>query len=573
MLAVACLLGSGAAFVVQGRAFIVTKAPTIDELLYVPTGYAYLRLGDLELNRQHPPLVKYVLGLPNAFASDRPIERSTKNEWVRAHEFLGSLGPEAERFFERARWANLTLGVALLALVFWFALRLWGPGAGALAAVLTAFEPSVVAYFADATLDGGTAFFFLLTVYATWEWSRAKSTAWLIATGVAAGLALCTKFSTAAFVVATVVPVVVVDTWREHAWRRDDDTMLAAGKRVLVLGVLAFAAVAVVYRAVDVNLYFRGFGAQMSHSKHGHLAYFFGAYSRQGWWDYFIVTLLLKIPLGTQLLAILSLALYTRGRRLAGRDALLLGLGFSSVVGAITASRLDLGVRYVLPALVLVPLVAGRLATAVSWREGRLLGVLATALAVWAVVDGARATPDQMAYFNELAGGVNGGYRYFTDASVDWGQDHKPLAAWAAQRECPLLHTDLFAAQPGAYGVETVLEQATASTDASAVVSVGLTCRDLVAISSFQLMNPIRPELGYFDSARDWPLKANIGGSVLVYDITDRPDAYAALAVHFELAGLEGDPQGRRLAALVLKRGRARHPDAPALAFGHRDDR
>jgi hypothetical protein len=562
-LAFIVLLGAVAAFVGQGRAFIVAKAPTIDELLYVPTGYAYLKLGDLELNRQHPPLVKYLLGLPNVLLSRQPIELSKKNEWVRAHEFLGSIGPEREVFFERARFGNLALGVMLLGLVFLFAWRLWGPRAAAAAVVLAAFDPSVVAYFADATLDGGTAFFFLLVLWVTWEWTRAKTPGWLAAVGFASGLALCTKFSTAAFVGASVVPVIIWETLRGRGL--DRPALVATARRILAVAAVALVAVALVYRVIDFNLYFRGFGAQMSHSKHGHAAYFFGAYSLTGWWDYFVVTLLVKLPLGTQMLAVLSLALYRRGRRLEGRDALLLGLGFVSVVAAITASRIDIGVRYVLPALVLVPLVAARVATIPGRENGRLLGVVAAALAVWAAADGVRATPDQMAYFNELAGGVKGGHRYFTDSSVDWGQDHKPLAAWAAAQPSPLLYADLFCASLGAYPLPTLLEQAEVSADPAALLRAAAG-RDLVAISSFQLISPIKPALGYVDWARDWPLVDNIGGSILVYDITDRPDAYAALATHFELAGLQGDPQGRARAALVLARGRARHPGARALS-------
>ena len=38
--------------------------PTYDEHFYVAAGHAYLRDGDFALNREHPPLVKYLVGAP-----------------------------------------------------------------------------------------------------------------------------------------------------------------------------------------------------------------------------------------------------------------------------------------------------------------------------------------------------------------------------------------------------------------------------------------------------------------------------------------------------------------------------
>jgi len=36
----------------------------------------------------------------------------------------------------------------------------------------------------------------------------------------------------------------------------------------------------------------------------------------------------------------------------------------------------------------------------------------------------------QVAYFNELAGGPAGGFRYLADSNLDWGQALKPLKKW-----------------------------------------------------------------------------------------------------------------------------------------------
>ena len=41
--------------------------------------------------------------------------------------------------------------------------------------------------------------------------------------------------------------------------------------------------------------------------------------------------------------------------------------------------------------------------------------------------------PHSMSYFNELAGGPNGGHRYLLGSNLDWGQDLLYLEKWTTQ--------------------------------------------------------------------------------------------------------------------------------------------
>jgi hypothetical protein len=85
----------------------------------------------------------------------------------------------------------------------------------------------------------------------------------------------------------------------------------------------------------------------------------------------------------------------------------------------------------VLPALPALLLLAGMGASSLV-RYGRLGRVLLGVLVLWLVAGVVRITPDQLAYFNELAGGPDGGDAVLLDSNLDWGQDEGALTRFAA---------------------------------------------------------------------------------------------------------------------------------------------
>jgi hypothetical protein len=89
----------------------------------------------------------------------------------------------------------------------------------------------------------------------------------------------------------------------------------------------------------------------------------------------------------------------------------------------------QIGIRYILPGLPFLCILASNLARAPSRRRRALIGVLLLAHAAAAV----RASPDFIAYFNELAGGPANGYRWLADSNLDWGQNVTRVRAYAQQ--------------------------------------------------------------------------------------------------------------------------------------------
>jgi hypothetical protein len=66
-------------------------------------------------------------------------------------------------------------------------------------------------------------------------------------------------------------------------------------------------------------------------------------------------------------------------------------------------------------------------ATFASTRHRRWVVI---ALCAWYGGSVLRVHPQYLGYFNELAGGPSGGWRYLVDSNLDWGQDLRALKQW-----------------------------------------------------------------------------------------------------------------------------------------------
>ena len=147
-----------------------------------------------------------------------------------------------------------------------------------------------------------------------------------------------------------------------------------------------------------------------------------------------------------------------------GQHALVTKLAFLVVIAFYCSvaiySNLNIGVRHILPVF---PFIYILVADEVSLYYRRTLGQPASrwgfllilgALLAWQAVSVVRVHPSYLAYFNEIAGGPDGGWRYVTDSNVDWGQDLKRLSEFVEKRAIPKIHLDYFGGGDPAYYLE-----------------------------------------------------------------------------------------------------------------------
>ena len=129
-------------FDAQGIFFIRANSQTIDEAIHLAAGYSYLATSDFRLDPEHPPLIKELQTVPLFFLYRLPFSTrildSGKTQIVISigQDFVYRSRIPLPIKYSPSRLSNLFLGVLLVALIGWWAYRLWGMRAAVLAMVL-----------------------------------------------------------------------------------------------------------------------------------------------------------------------------------------------------------------------------------------------------------------------------------------------------------------------------------------------------------------------------------------------------------------------------------------------------
>lgn len=564
-------------FMGQGLAFIAANSQTADEAAHLVVGYSYWAHGDQRLNPDYPPLIRALSALPVYLWYRLPLEPappSLKDDiWRIGRDFLYNSSVPGDQILSLARLPNLLLGMALVGLVGWWAYRLWGKGAGLLALSLAALEPNLVAHSSVVTTDIGQTLFIFLTFYLLWEYTTRPSGLLLAALGVGTGLALASKHST--ILLPGMMALLLVGQalfgrtapwpWLGRGsgleplqWR-----LAAAGLTLWVIACLAVLVVELVYGGEGSWDWWQGFWVVLDTDTKGHNAFFLGQYSRQGWWEYFLVAFAVKTPLGSLALIAAALILIRAGKPLTLRQAAFFLLPAAVWFAVMSRARINIGLRHVLPVYPFLFVVAGRLATVQQpWR--RWLAPLIGLAALSTAASSLRVAPHQLAYFNALAGGPEGGHRYLSDSNLDWGQDMKGLKAYLDREGVTTLylaHYDM--APPAAYGIRYQYLPAFAPLGPPPPDLLPLDARrELLAISVMNLQGVHFEDKNLYRWLWERRPVAKIGYSLFVYDLTRDPDAH----LHLLRVYLKQDRPA--LAARELRRVLAVDPDnAPAKAF------
>lgn len=173
----------------------------------------------------------------------------------------------------------------------------------------------------------------------------------------------------------------------------------------------------------------------------GHGRYFFGMRSGAGHPLYFPVMLVAKTPTGVLVLLAVAAGLLRTRLRQGLRPSLttaVLAIFAAVTLASACASNINIGVRHVLPLLLIMIVFAGRgaqlvLAGASERLRGRRGPALVLACVLGSGVGAAATFPAWLGDFNLLVGGPRGGHR-ISVIGEDWGQDMDDLGALAQAR-------------------------------------------------------------------------------------------------------------------------------------------
>jgi hypothetical protein len=216
----------------------------------------------------------------------------------------------------------------------------------------------------------------------------------------------------------------------------------------------------------------------------GRPSYLRGVWREKGWWYYYAYAVLVKAPLGTLGLLLLSVIVcFTRfAPPIRWYDAMVL-LTPPAVIFVVASMKCGFShhSRYILPCIPFVFVWLGQFG---RWVElavdqgsrrlgsltrslpgpesptrptrpqaggltrpeasafgsggtpeicGAMLGIVSALLLAWSVASSLAIYPHSLSYFNELAGGPKNGANHLLNSNIDWGQDLLFLEKWAQE--------------------------------------------------------------------------------------------------------------------------------------------
>ena len=450
-----------AAMLAQLWSSVVQLSITSDEIDHLHAAYRYWQCNDFGWNPEHPPLVKIVAGLPlQAMRINDPIPHACgladdkATDFILGHRFVFA---NPESMLTAARFAVSLFPVLLLVAVWFFARKMFGLPVAIIAGALLAFEPNLLAHGALVTTDAAATLGILLCVYALYCYDLEPNGSRLLALGLALGFALLAKHSTVLLVL--ILPALVVGNALLSGGNRVGRTLLRRAGALVAAGAIAMvvlwagygfryaarpggaavaeppklplahgvAATKIVPQLKRLRIapeaYLAGLQDVLAESEVGRASFILGKLYNEGRWFYFPIAATIKFTLPF-LLMVLASAVSWKFWRSRRRELLYLVLPALIYFDISMTSKLNMGIRHVLPVLPFLAVFAA----AGAWdlaRQYRWAMIALVALLAFHAITSLHAFPNYLSYSNELWGGPSQTYRYLSSSDDDWGQAQK----------------------------------------------------------------------------------------------------------------------------------------------------
>ncbi len=548
---------------------ISRDSPIVDETAHIPAGYTYAAYHDYRLNPEHPPVVKFLAGLPLQFLDLKgPKLDSSWNDirqWDAGWYFLFHSGNNPDEILFWARLPMLLIVLALGILLYKWASEEFGNKTGLFVLFLYAFTPDVLAHGHFVTTDVPAALAFVLGVYTFSKFLDKKNLKYLIFAGIGLGIAELLKFSACLlypifFLLIIVKSIIDNKAKKTGFWKK----LWQYFKPLFWISVISQFVVWLVYIPMVWNTpanverqvflsnltsdpktlilrnflyhftnnpfsraighYLLGIMLVFGRVSGGNAAFILGHFSDKAIIWFFPVAFLIKTPLTILILFVFSIVYLIRKKLTNQREVWLLwliGLPFVLYWGVTMKGSLDLGTRYLLPTLPFLYMFIGlglkRIIDSNKLVSNIALIVVAATLAIPVLA----AYPNYLGYFNILTYG-RPKYKLMVDSSIDWGQDLKRLAIWDKDNNIPNLKIDYFGGGLPSYYIPDSVEWHT---------GYGPTSGWLAVSTSFYTMSKFTgPKEGKwsYNWLDNYKPVTTIGNSILVFhispqDLTDNP--------------------------------------------------
>jgi hypothetical protein len=267
------------------------------------------------------------------------------------------------------------------------------------------------------------------------------------------------------------------------------------------------------------NAYLYGMANVTIASAGGRQTFLLGHLYPTGQWFYFPVAFVIKNTLGLLLLLLLAVVTGPYLWREKRREMLFLFIPAAIFFGMSLTSRLNIGIRHILPVYPFLIVLAAGGAWALAARKRAWMYVV-VALTAFHCVSSLRAFPNYLSYSNEFWGGPQQTYRFLSASNVDTGGGHIDERHYLARNRI----TDCWIASFGTADLDYYGIPCKSFPGASAFASKRFTVvpspvEGTLLISTSQLsgMSWGPPELNLYGPL--WHAKpvANLGGHTLIF--------------------------------------------------------
>ncbi|MBN2392380.1 MAG: phospholipid carrier-dependent glycosyltransferase [Anaerolineae bacterium] len=331
---------------------------------------------------------------------------------------------------------------------------------------------------------------------------------------------------------------------------------------------------------LPAGTHLRIFQSLQEHYDLGHPTFLMGRVSDHGWWWYFPVAFVLKTPLPVLVLVVgmvvrcglrvksyklqvqgfeLSVASLTHHlsritSHISRQTANVLALLLFPLLYAVSSlfSSVNIGYRHLLPLLPFLYVGIGVWSMEYGvWSRKRgsriandaprithhasrityhpllrtpyfLLVTLCFLLLAWLVIGTVSLTPNFLTFFNAIAGGARGGYRYLVDSNLDWGQNLWDLRAWMDQHsEDHVYYAHYSPARLDVYGIDaTYLPPDPRAGD----FAPWNPTPGLYAIGATVLQGPYGPDVNTYAWFRGREPEVRLGNALWLYRVLPREE-------------------------------------------------
>lgn len=490
------------------------SSPTSDEIAHLVAGLRILSDRDFTIYTVNPPVPKVLAALPVLLESPQLSWKSVsdnpalRKEWNVGQEFMWANSTRTLWLFVLARWACLPWAWLGLVVCFWWARDLYGNAGGLAAAMLWTFSPAILGNGALVTPDIPAAATAVTVLYAYRHYLMNPTWKRMLLVGLLLGLAELTKMT-----LLLLYPLMAVQMllwqWRTSVSRR-------GGARWWAQLVFGWSVSLVVLNAGylfqgtgqhlgDHDFYSESLGGfrdnwdtpgnRFRETALGHIpvllpaayltgidlqkrdfeghwrpmySYLRGRQQLGGWWYYYLYCLLVKVPVGSLLLAVVTALTipWTRSFRdhARWRDETFLWLPPILLLVFISSQTgFSRYYRYLLPAAPFVMIGLTRVFAPPVRQRRPWITTLGTCGLLSTVAASLWVYPDSLAFFNAPSGGPANGHWHLLDSNIDWGQDLYHLRDWINRnphrRPVYVAYSGVF--DPQVMGIENVLSAQT----------------------------------------------------------------------------------------------------------------